>query len=387
MTAIEVINLNKFYKIYKKPIDRLKEIIARRPFHTKFKALHNVSFTVNSGMTLGVIGENGAGKSTLLKILAKTLKPTSGQVILKGRVSSLLELGAGFNPDLSGEENIYLNGYLMGLTREEINKKKKDIIEFAEIDDFIFQPIKTYSSGMQVRLAFSIATSVDPDILIVDEALSVGDEYFQRKSMNRMVDFKKMGKTILFCSHSIYYVQEICNEVIWLNKGEIRSKGSPSRVIMDYQNFERNKVSKNIQEPNIAQAKQIWIDDLKLLDKTDRVSSEFDSFDPLKIYIKLRNKGQIINGHMSFSITRNDGVDFFGTTTHLDGCKVITISDNKEVMIIIPSLPLLSGFYRLTIIIGDENALFPFDKREISFNLISSRREFGIAYLDHEWLY
>ncbi|MCX8069820.1 MAG: ABC transporter ATP-binding protein [Thermodesulfovibrionales bacterium] len=387
MIAIEVINLTKFYRLYNSPVDRLKELILRRPFHTQFKALNEVTFSVESGTTLGIIGENGAGKSTLLKILANTLKPSTGKIKMIGKVSSLLELGAGFNPDLSGQENIYLNAYLMGIKREEINQRKQDIIDFAEIGEFINQPIKTYSSGMQVRLAFSIATSINPDILIVDEALSVGDEYFQKKSMNRMVEFKKQGKTIVFCSHSIYYIKEICDEVIWLHKGTINSKGSAIRVIMDYQNFERNKSAHNSskKQESLSLTKQVWIDDIRLTDDTGKEKSEFKTFDTMTIFAKVKNQGSPINVHIGFVVKRNDEVECFTTTTRFDGLKPLLIKDSKEIFIKIPNLTLLTGLYKVELVIGDENALFPFDKKDIHFSVISNGKEIGITYLEHKW--
>lgn len=389
MNAIEVNNLSKFYKLYNAPIDRLKELILRRPFHTQFKALDDVTFSVKEGTTLGIIGENGAGKSTLLKILAKTLKPTSGQILLNGKVSSLLELGAGFNPDLSGEENIYLNAYLMGIKRDEVNTKKQDIIDFAEVGEFINQPIKTYSSGMQVRLAFSIATSINPDILVVDEALSVGDEYFQKKSIQRMMQFKQQGKTIVFCSHSMYYVQEICDEVIWLHKGGVKSKGQSARVITDYQNYERNKLVNDSSQKNDiqSQVKQIWLDDIRLIDDKGNNITEINTFDKLIVYTKIKNLGSPIRLHLAFIIKRNDEVEFFVTTTKIADLKPLYVEESKEVLIRIPSLPLLSGIYKVQIVVGDETALYPFDKREINFSVVSTRKEFGISYIDHEWQY
>ncbi|MGC2064373.1 MAG: ABC transporter ATP-binding protein, partial [Thermodesulfovibrionales bacterium] len=222
MIAIDVRDLRKIYRIYKAPVDRLKEIVLRRPFHAEFVALDTMSFSISQGTTFGIIGENGAGKSTLMKLLARTLKPTSGNVAMVGRVAALLELGAGFNPELTGDENIYLNAYLMGLTKDEIDERKQRIIDFSELGDSISRPVKTYSSGMYVRLAFSIATSVNPDILIIDEALSVGDQHFQKKCIDRMTQFKNDGKTIVFCSHSLYHIQELCKTTLWIDHGSMR---------------------------------------------------------------------------------------------------------------------------------------------------------------------
>ena len=194
MDAIEVENLTKQYRVYLKPFDRLKEALIRRPCHELVEALGDVSFRVTPGDTLGVIGENGAGKSTLLKILAGTVRPTSGNVAKQGRIAALLELGSGFHPEFSGRQNIYLNAALLGLGEKEIKEREESIIEFSELGDVIDRPVKTYSSGMYVRLGFSIATSVDPDVLIIDEALSVGDQRFLKKCVDRMMGFKKREK-------------------------------------------------------------------------------------------------------------------------------------------------------------------------------------------------
>ncbi|MCK7495039.1 MAG: polysaccharide ABC transporter ATP-binding protein [Comamonadaceae bacterium] len=278
------------------------------------------------GETFGIIGENGAGKSTLLKILAKTLKPTSGECIVNGRSAALLELGTGFNPEMTGEENIYLTAYLMGLTKPEIDARKQGIIDFSELNDFIGRPVKTYSSGMHVRLAFSIATSVDPDVLIIDEALSVGDEYFQKKCIDRMVSFKDAGKTIVFCSHSMYHIQELCSRVAWIHKGLIRNLGSTGKVVIDYQNFERAKsaaVREKAAEEIVATAetteKTMQVIDIKVLGKEGNEIETIRPLDPITISFRILCRSDDITGHIGFGIIRNDEVTVFGTMSHYDG--------------------------------------------------------------------
>ncbi len=229
MFAIEVRDLSKVYRLYRRPIDRLKEAVLRRPFHQPFESLKDVSFVVPSGAGMGVIGENGAGKSTLLKMLAGTLTPTSGEVVKRGRTAALLELGAGFHPEFTGRQNIYLNAALLGLTDLEIREKEKEIVDFAELGQFIDRPLKIYSSGMKVRLAFSVATTVNPDILIVDEALSVGDQRFQEKCVDRIVKFRTQGKTILVCSHSMYMINELCSRTMWLANGRVSALWGDTR--------------------------------------------------------------------------------------------------------------------------------------------------------------
>jgi lipopolysaccharide transport system ATP-binding protein len=237
MEVIKLRNVSKTYTYYNQGIDRLLEIVTRRPRHQAFVALHPVDLTISSSEVVGIVGNNGAGKSTLLKIIAGTLRADSGQCEVQGRISALLELGGGFHPEMSGRENVYLNGTMMGLSLAEIDAIYREITDFAGIGDFIEQPVKTYSSGMFTRLAFAVATCIEPDILIVDETLSVGDGAFARKSFNRFMQFKKSGKTILFCSHALYQVESICDRVIWIDKGRVQLDGMPSQVISAYNDF------------------------------------------------------------------------------------------------------------------------------------------------------
>ena len=240
---IIVENINKDFKIYERPQDRLAEIILRRPKHKLYHVLRDISFAVPDGQSVGIIGDNGAGKSTLLKLLVGTLQPTSGSIRTHGQVAALLELGAGFHPEFTGRRNIYLNASLLGVPDDDIAALERDIIEFSELGDFIDRPVKTYSSGMYVRLAFSIATMVRPDILVIDEALSVGDLAFQKKCVQRMNEFRQQNKTMAFCSHSMFHVQELCDIAIWIEKGEIREMGDSHKVVGDYEDFCNNKKS------------------------------------------------------------------------------------------------------------------------------------------------
>ena len=235
--AIRADQLSKVYPLYDRPSDRLKQMFfrGRRQYFREFAALQEVSFTLKKGEVLGLVGRNGAGKSTLLQMICNTLTPSAGTVTVNGRVAALLELGAGFNPDFTGRENIYLNASVLGLQQAEIDARYDDIVAFSGIGDFIHQPVKTYSSGMYVRLAFAIATSVDPDILVIDEALSVGDGAFARKSFDRIMQLKDKGVTILFCSHSMYQIEAICNKAIWLERGQVRALGNPGEVIVAYE--------------------------------------------------------------------------------------------------------------------------------------------------------
>ena len=241
--AIRVDDVSKLYKLYDKPSDRLKESLGltRKKLYKEHYALHNVSFDVKRGETVGIIGTNGSGKSTILKIITGVLNPSGGHVEIDGRISALLELGAGFNMEYTGIENIYLNGTMIGFSREEIDAKMQDILDFADIGDFIYQPVKTYSSGMFVRLAFAVAINIDPEILIVDEALSVGDVFFQAKCYKKFEDFKKMGKTILFVSHDLGSISKYCDRVVLLNRGKKLAEGTPKEMVSMYKRIMVNQ--------------------------------------------------------------------------------------------------------------------------------------------------
>ena len=234
--AIKVENLSKMYKLYDRPMDRLKESLGltKKKKYKEYYALNNINMEIKRGETVGIIGTNGAGKSTILKIITGVLNQTNGDVTINGRISALLELGAGFNPEYTGIENVYLNGTMIGFTREEIDEKLQDIIDFADIGDFINQPVKTYSSGMFVRLAFAVAINIDPEILIVDEALSVGDVFFQSKCYRKFEEFKELGKTILFVSHDLGSIIKYCDRVVLLNKGNKVGEGEPGEMVDTY---------------------------------------------------------------------------------------------------------------------------------------------------------
>lgn len=267
--VIEIKNITKIYNLYDKPTDRLKEVIFPKfSKHKEFSALKDVSFDVKKGEILGIIGKNGSGKSTILKIITNVLTPTSGEAIIKGKIAALLELGAGFNMEYTGIENIYLNGQMIGFSKEEMDEKLDDIIEFADIGDHIYQPVKTYSSGMFARLAFSVAISVDPDILIVDEALSVGDVFFQNKCYRRFDDFRRRGKTILFVTHDMGSVIKYCNRCVLLNAGKKVAEGSPQEMVDLYKKImvgqwdERDENSEKIIDQKVEKVleenKKLW---------------------------------------------------------------------------------------------------------------------------------
>ena len=229
-------NLGKCYQLYGKPQDRLKQFLSRgrRQYFREFWALRDVSFDIRPGEVVGIVGRNGAGKSTLLQLVCGTLTPSVGEIAVKGRIAALLELGAGFNPEFTGRENVFMSAAVLGIPEAEIAARYEEIVDFSGIRDFIDQPVKTYSSGMYVRLAFAVATSIDPDILVIDEALSVGDGEFARRSFDRIMALKEAGKTILFCSHTMYQIEALCDRVLWLAHGHVAMDGEPAKVVAAY---------------------------------------------------------------------------------------------------------------------------------------------------------
>jgi len=401
MSALIATDLGKAYRRYKKPVDSLKELIFRRQYHEKFWALRGASFRCEPGEVLGVVGDNGAGKSTLLKLLAGTMQPTHGELITNGRVSAILELGSGFHPDFTGLENIHLGCAVLGLNAEEIAAKVDEIIEFSELADFIYQPVKTYSSGMFVRLAFSVVTSVDPDILVVDEALSVGDQHFQKKSIDRMMAFKEQGKALVFCSHSLYHVKELCRRAIWLDKGVIQAQGESGEVIDQYNDHVRMQNRVSIAKPvqsegleNISKGQlTAYIEEATLLQAKqggDGVATYLtgDAF-RVKVVAHKQSSLALDDVHVGIIIKRNDGVQCYGVSTVLDGVPLFTADDKNELGIVyeIPELSLLSGKYSLEVWLVDTTSahIYDFMASCCEFKVRQFTTEVGVAYMKHKW--
>ena len=262
--AIKVENLSKVYKLYNAPIDRMKEALhpRKKSYHKEFYALNDVSFEIKKGEIVGIVGKNGSGKSTILKIITGVLTPTSGKVTVNGRISALLELGAGFNPEYTGMENIYFQGNLMGFEREEMEAKVQAILDFAEIGDFIHQPVKNYSSGMFARLAFAVAINVEPEILIVDEALAVGDMVFQAKCMAKMTTLMESGATVLFVSHDTHSVKTLCQKAVFLNDGGVIDWGDSARVVGKYIEMQHMRMGAELKELDVKIENSKTLEDL-----------------------------------------------------------------------------------------------------------------------------
>lgn len=345
-SVIEIKNISKIYNLYNKPSDRLKEaLFARQSRHAEFAALNNVSFNVNKGEILGIIGKNGSGKSTILKIITSVLTPTSGECIVKGKIAALLELGAGFNMEYTGIENIYLNGQMIGFSKEEMDKKLQDIIDFADIGEHIYQPVKTYSSGMFARLAFSVAISVDPDILIVDEALSVGDVFFQNKCYRRFEEFRERGKTILFVTHDMGSVIRYCNRCVLLNAGKKVAEGKPQEMVDLYkrimvgqwnENEESSEEASPVQSSNVKND-QLWKDqistnpdievygdgradiiDFGIFSDTGDIGNNVYKGDYYSVKMKVRINEDNLNPIFAFKLRDIKGTELTGTNTMLE---------------------------------------------------------------------
>ncbi len=383
MNAIELKNISKTFRLYNKPIDRLKEIILRRPYHRSFTALQDISFAVKQGKTFGIIGENGSGKSTLLKIIAGILPASTGSINKTGRVSALLELGAGFHPEFTGRENIYLNASLFGLEKEEIEEKEGEIINFSALDEFIDRPVKIYSSGMYVRLAFAIATSIDPDILIVDEALSVGDQRFQKKSIERMMSFRNQGKTIIFCSHSMYLVSELCDRAMWINSGQLQEVGDTEKIISAYEKWCMSKEQYQPQEAH--QSSPIRIKNIQVLNSKQQTLQTAQKGDEIKVAFEIdcREKTDV---HLGVGFQKISGESIFGVTTKADAISSISIENHQYIEVTFFDIQLISGSYQAFGLILDEHALHIYDlKLSPVFDVERISAEYGFLYMEHQW--
>lgn len=333
--AISVKNVSKIYKLFNKPADRVLDALHLTPWKKipKHHALNEVDFQVYKGETVGIIGTNGSGKSTILKIITGVLHPTSGEVTVNGRISALLELGAGFNREYTGIENIYLNGTMIGFSQEEIDAKLQDILDFADIGDFVYQPVKTYSSGMFVRLAFAVAINIEPEILIVDEALSVGDVFFQAKCYRKFEEFKKMGKTILFVSHDLSSIAKYCDRVVLLNKGTKLGEGSAKKMIDIYKQvlvdqYEEDKkhatqensgktVSDVSSNPELLEygSKKAEITECYLTDEKGKRTNAIIKGTPFTIHMKVEFAERVQAPIFAFTVKNVHGTEITGTNT------------------------------------------------------------------------
>ena len=365
----------------------------------KFAALKGVSFDVKKGETLSIIGENGSGKSTLLKILAGISKPTSGEVITEGRISALIELGAGFHPEISGRENIFINGIILGLSRKKIQEKYEEIVKFAELEDFIEGPVKTYSSGMHMRLGFSIAINVDPDILLIDEVLAVGDASFVPKCLDKINEFKRKGKTIVFVSHDLSTVEMISDEVIWLKDGKIEMQGYPKRIVDAYLEYVGKKDVKKAEkkheeeekegERNVEKrwgSREIEIFNVKMFDKNGKEKYIFEPDEPITIEFEVKANKQEKDFVFGLGLFNSEGIQFYGSNTFMEDFRSVSIRGKGKAKISIPGINLVNGTYFLDLAVHKKDG-YPFDYHhfQYSFKVASSNKDIGISRIHHDW--
>jgi len=397
---ISVKNLGKCYQLYAQPSDRLKQFLwrGRRQYFREFWALHDTSFEVAKGEVLGIIGRNGAGKSTLLQLLCGTLAPTIGQVEVHGRISALLELGAGFNPEFTGRENIFMSAAILGLSQKETQERLDEIIDFSGIRDFIDQPVKTYSSGMFVRLAFAVATSVDPDILVIDEALSVGDGAFARKSFNRIMQLRDSGKTILFCSHSLFQVESLCTRAIWINNGRIIIDGDSATVVAAYQSFlDRGTLEPanvGVEEelkPAIAPPQghaHITSVNVEVDDRACKGAVALSGRSTLSVHIGFASDPDLPCPCVGFTLHATDGRTLTSAATWEDELTLHREPNGSgQVSLTFDRLPLLKGEYLLSVHLLCERGLHVYDSANAVANLQVKQesRIQGYFTMPHTW--
>ncbi|MHC5215452.1 ABC transporter ATP-binding protein [Enterococcus sp. LJL128] len=393
--AIQIDNLTKTYNMYGKPSDRFKEALdpRRRSYHDVFYALKDVNVHVKKGEMIGFVGENGSGKSTMLKIITGVLTPTSGTLEIDGKISALLELGSGFNPEYSGYDNIYLNGMVLGFSREEISEMEQDIINFADIGDHLYQPVKTYSSGMFVRLAFAVAINVNPDILIVDEALAVGDLEFQLKCMDKFTEIKNSGKTILFVSHDINSVRRFCDRVYWLKNGEVVEEGDTMEVTSNYENFLKKKSIKTIEAEKVMKNEEtvpdiVEVTSAELLDGTLQPVDIVQQDEKVVVKINYTVKNADIRKPVcGVAIRTVDNHYVCGLNTLLDKIEIPWESGENVFYIEYNKMSLLTGEYYFDIAFFEEHATVPLEYKTKYLKMFISGQYTGegIVILDHEW--
>lgn len=401
-SALVCQDLSKAYRLYDKPIHRLYDLIwPTKRRYREFWAVRNVYLDIPRGSTVGIIGENGAGKSSLLKLLTGITRPTTGFVRVQGRVASLLELGAGFHPEFSGRDNIRLNCSVLGMTDAEIDERFPRIVEFSELGDFIDRPVKTYSSGMYVRLGFSVAASVDPDILIIDEALSVGDEHFRGKCINRLNDFRDAGKTILFVSHDMGAVKSMCQWVVLMDKGEILEQGSAEKVADEYLKRAKARGNERMSAINRGTSAyprwgsgEIEVTAVELLDGEGRPAHAFTTGEPFAVrmtWVAHRDCREPVFG---LGLYRSDGTYVNGSNHHWReqpiGVRDVRAGERGSVEMSAPAMRLLQGQYYLTSFVYDHAKAAPtaIDHREhvLSFEILDPRHfQHGMLFLESHW--
>jgi ABC-type polysaccharide/polyol phosphate transport system ATPase subunit len=415
VNAIQVRDVHKVYRRYsrRRRFATLKSALLSgsvlrdlRP-DAVFEALKGVSFDVPKGKTFGIVGRNGSGKSTMLKLIAGIGKPTAGSVRVEGRVSALIELGAGFHPEISGRENVYINGLMLGLSRREIADRFDDIVRFAELDEFINAPVKTYSSGMYMRLGFAVAINVDPDVLLVDEVLAVGDEAFTHKCLDKFAEFRRRGRTILLVTHSLDLVTRFCDQALWLDSGVVKADGDPKRVIDAYlmdvaasENRELSDAPPTAEIPNpdseptdmFKAAEGRWgsreaeITGVEMIGASGQPAHLFKSGERVDIRLHVRANQRVNDFAFGIGIFNADGICCYGTNTHIEGGFANEFSGEGMVVLTIDTLSLVEGTYKLDVAVHRQNGV-PYDYHRLlyTFRVKSARKDVGIFRPPHHW--
>ncbi len=381
-------NLSKVYRVYRAPRDRLREALTGRPRHVEVWALRDVTGGIAKGSVLGLIGENGSGKSTLLKILAGATTPTSGSLNVRGRVASILELGSAFHPEETGRRNAILQAALSGLSKEEVTGALPRIEAFAELGAFFDRPVKTYSSGMQMRLAFAVATAVLPDVVLLDEALAVGDGRFQKKCVDRIFELKASGRTIFFCSHAMYYVSTLCDKVIWLREGCVEANGDAQQVVLEYERFLARKEGPERAETVSSGSSSTHGSFLsvRLSGRDGRPRTVFRPGEAWVLELDFKGDDPSRPLHVHVGIATRDQVNCFAADSRVDGVGPFVGRDGYRVRIRVESLPLAKGEFVIHAYLADEKALAVYDTRtELSFHVESDRWTAGLMDVPVRW--
>lgn len=406
--AIRATGLGKCYHLYAQPKDRLKQFIwrGRQKFFREFWALQKLDLMIAPGEVVGIVGRNGSGKSTLLQLICGTLTPTCGEITINGRLAALLELGAGFNPDFTGRENIWMNAAIIGLTQQEIGERIESMISFSGIGDYIDQPVKTYSSGMYVRLAFSIAINTDPDILVIDEALSVGDGSFARKSFERIMQLRDRGKTILFCSHSLFQVESLCNRAIWLDRGRMMAEGEVKSVVAAYQSFLDehdvneggavtlrsslgNEVADSVEDHVISGCAHLKSIEVKIDGEDCRHAVANSGQSTLSVSVDFVSAMDIPCPTVGITFQSMDGRVLASAGTFEDGIVLSRDHDNgSSVSLVIENLPLLKGKYMISVFLLCERGIHLYDSvlSIATIRVQQQSRLQGYFALAHRWV-
>jgi ABC-type polysaccharide/polyol phosphate transport system ATPase subunit len=410
--AIELENVTRVYQKYsaRHRFQTFKSALVRGDLFRSLKAdelvtaVDNISLQVEKGMTFGVIGENGSGKSTLLKLVAGIAKPSSGRLKVQGKISALIELGAGFHPEISGRENVFINGIMLGLSKKEISRKFDEIVRFAELEDFIDAPVKTYSSGMYMRLGFSVAINVNPDVLLIDEVLAVGDAAFVPKCLDRIDDFRRRQKTILFVSHDLATVEKICDKVAWMKSGKIQMLGEPKRVVdaylqdiaaMQEEDYQKRKTEVDLEQKWEDERREkrwgkreIEIRKVTLKNLRGEEKHVFTPEEGLVIEIDAAASEPVKDFVFGIGIFNSQGISCYGTNTSLEDYEPVVLQGEGKVACRIEKLNLINGTYYLDVAVHKRDG-YPYDyhRNLYSFLVSSTLKDVGIARLPHKWTF